>query len=1482
MRRRAIRIGLLVVGVLLLAAVSAAALLVRTNSGRDLLKDEALTRLRASISGDVQIARVASSSNLLRGVTLYGVLVTDPEGGAVLEADSVRASYSLMSLISRKFVSRLSVWSPTMTVRRMPDGTWNVLEAFRRPPAPAQDAQAPDSATASETGIVDTVGTGFRAPTTGGYEVDRLEIFGGTVRIAADGAGEGHRWTVYDSVTTRLDDLRVGAEGSGERGTVERLALIARFEAGDLHVRDLVGRFEREGTTLVLEGERLALPGSEGTGTGTIDWGGAAGPRVDLAIDAERLDFADLGWLPLALPRSGRASGQLRAEMRPEGASWRLSDITATAGDGRARGTIAFETGARFRFTDVSLELAEIDRSVIATWLPADFPVERVPEWVSGTLTVAGSFDDLSLDAALALRTRGVAVPSPLQISGRILGGDAPGARGLRMRSESIAFPALAALLDLDIPLSGRGSFDIELDGQPSEGLQVAGYVSQLGDLGGSTLRIDGRFRRQPDDSWSALGSLGLRPLALSHVDPFLPGAGLKGSAVGEVRFQGELRALRISTDLNTSGGPLAVEAMIDVLRPAAGLTVSGTLDGFDVAAVSDRVPDPTELRGDVALENLRTVGASLTGAARLTLQESRFGSLRIPFLHLSAEAADGILTFDSLRAETSAVVVAGSGSLPLTPEGPPGEVRVAVRTESLGGLRPFLLGDTVIAGDTLNDLERDMLISEGIDPDTLQSAEALQMAGRAEGELVLRGRVDDLTVEGAIRLEEAVYGRIGIEQGTLTLTEFTYPGRRLRGTLVAGRTSVYNREFAESHSDLEWENGRGTLSLGLVQSPTEDVRMRGTFEVTELESTWFMDELTVRLDGERWNLGGPAVVRWGEAGFTLQDVRFIRPGVDGFRLTADGTIPRRGELDLEVSVRRLDMERMSQLFQLEQRAIRGEVDADLRIAGVAAAPIVDASLSSQDFGYEAVDLSDIGGRVRYSDRQLEGELIARHRRVGLLSVSGSFPAEISFSTGFQFGVPDAPVALTVVSDSIPLEHVLGFFPGYDDVEGRLDGRIVVGGTPSDLEPRGELRLVGGAVTLAAFGIRPEGVQGTFALDPEGTVRVEASTAPRNGQSSTVTGTVTLNPISNPAFDLTLSANNFRAVGRRDISGRVTGDVRLTGTYQQPLVEGTLTAEEGVLFIDEFVRSASVVSLFDTTFGAIVPSAERPNRFLQGLRADVTLAVDRNSWLRSQRFNQSMNVELAGEVQLTFDRAQRTLAMFGDLEAIRGTYTTVGRSFAIESGDVTFVGTPGVNPNLAFMASHRARTPQGPLDITATVTGTLLTPVVRLSSGDQALSESDLYGYLLFNRPTSALSRDQQAFIQGATGFAVGTIFSQLGSLLAEDIPIDYLAISTSEFLDQPSVGQGLRSEAAATGVEIGKYFYDDVFVGVLWRPFGPQGAANRDSFSGRIEWRFRPGWALEAFAEDRFLRGSFSGFEQLGFNLSKVWGMFVFRQFGY
>ena len=405
---------------------------------------------------------------------------------------------------------------------------------------------------------------------------------------------------------------------------------------------------------------------------------------------------------------------------------------------------------------------------------------------------------------------------------------------------------------------------------------------------------MDGRFRQTEQERWNGLGSLGLRPLVLAHLEPLFPGAELRGTAVGEVAFQGDLNDLRVDTNLQTSGGTLVLEGRLDALRPANGVTLSGFIEGLDVAALSSRVPEPTLIRGDIALEDVRAVGQTIGGSARLALEGSRFGALTVESLHAAAVARDGILHLDSLDARSSALDVRGSGSLPLTETGPDGEVRIVVGTESLGGLRPFLLGDSVIAADTLTELERDMLVLEGIDPDTLQSTEAVRMAGRADGELVVRGRAGDLSASGLLSLRDAVYSRVSVAEGTLQLDELTYPGRRVRGTLTAGATDVAGRAFSRSDATLNWSGARGSMSVALVQGPDEDVRLRGSFEAGADETTLFLDEFTVRLEGERWNLGGPAIIRWGEDGYRLQNVRFLRPRTERIPSGGRGDRPAR------------------------------------------------------------------------------------------------------------------------------------------------------------------------------------------------------------------------------------------------------------------------------------------------------------------------------------------------------------------------------------------------------------------------------------------------------------------------------------------------------------------------------------------------------------------------------------------------------------
>ena len=94
-------------------------------------------------------------------------------------------------------------------------------------------------------------------------------------------------------------------------------------------------------------------------------------------------------------------------------------------------------------------------------------------------------------------------------------------------------------------------------------------------------------------------------------------------------------------------------------------------------------------------------------------------------------------------------------------------------------------------------------------------------------------------------------------------------------------------------------------------------------------------------------------------------------------------------------------------------------------------------------------------------------------------------------------------------------------------------------------------------------------------------------------------------------------------------------------------------------------------------------------------------------------------------------------------------------------------------------------------------------------------------------------------------------------------------------------LGSGAISEGALAGtvVELGSYIDDDLFLSFLLQPFARSG----DQFAGaRLEWQIDDYWTVEAYIEERFLRGRSLGFQQLDLGTSKVGGFFIFWERGY
>lgn len=269
-----------------------------------------------------------------------------------------------------------------------------------------------------------------------------------------------------------------------------------------------------------------------------------------------------------------------------------------------------------------------------------------------------------------------------------------------------------------------------------------------------------------------------------------------------------------------------------------------------------------------------------------------------------------------------------------------------------------------------------------------------------------------------------------------------------------------------------------------------------------------------------------------------------------------------------------------------------------------------------------------------------------------------------------------------------------------------------------------------------------------------------------------------------------------------------------------------------------------------------------------------------------------MNVEMGGNLIINWNRSTRDLVLTGQLSAIRGTYSLYGRQFQVQQGAVEFVGTPGLNPGLGIQAVTRLRTMQGePLTITATVSGTLQEPRVGLSSDSQPpIAESDLVSYLIFGRPSFALGSGESAVLQrsiGAAGEAfLGVAASQLASAAVQEVGgVDYLAV-TQTSANVAGTASGLGSTVASTQVEAGWYFWEDIFFSLLLRPLvgvGSAGSTAQNRLAGmRAEWQLGDVWTVQGFWEDRFSREQLVGFGDLAFRLSKIFGFFVYRDWGY
>ncbi len=1490
---------------LLLLLGIGAFLLLHSGAGQRLVLRTALNVVNGQIDGTIRVQGIRSPG-LLRGFTLEGLSIVDAEARPFLEADSARVGYGVRGILARRAVLEpVELWSPRVTLETLPGDTLpNAARIFGPDPDELRDEDP--------------------APPNFHLELRRVRIHDGDFLVRAPDV---------DDIRLRGIDARIpraillDPDTPGERVWVDRLAfeltLPGEVAQAPLVLDDFRGEVVRAGTALTLEARTLQLVHSRASGRLALDWEEALALEIDLVADP--FDARDLAWLEPRIPEA-RGRFHLQGEGPLETAVFRLIEVDLTTGRDRVQGRIGVALGPQPRLLDTDVEV-ELWSDLLDPWLEDPLPVEARAR---GSLRLAGALDGLQVEGRVALDDPRRGVPATEgTIEGR-LDLERTRVQGLRLRLDPLRLATLDLFPELEeatgLRLAGEGSLEVEATGGLTDGLDLRAtllHATTGDDLSritaqGRVTQVGETFRLALDTTFDPLDWEGVA----RGTGQSLP---LEGTMAGALRLEGLLTDLTAEGELETEGGPVQVAARLDVTDPARGYRVAGSTEALRLDALLADAPEGSVLSGEFTVSGSGFDPATLVADGTVRARDLRWGPWEAGALALDARAREGRLLLDTLALRSMLGEVDGEGDLALVQAAPEGRLDLRWRLDDLGALRPALVAGMEVDADTLSLFERNLLALEGFEGDEGESP--LPLGGRAEGEVRLEGSLPDLRIAGEVRGEELLWreaearrvhlvlvARGGMDEGEagdaweVEIAE--------EGEEESGGWSLHSIEVQALVEEARWDRfafegvrlaAEGVpeameVTLELDREGEEHYRTAGVVSLGEGAFAYALEELRLDLGDVTWSLAREARIAW-EAGMLRVDSLEIRRPPNGeagrgsgsaggdppeVRIFLDGALDFEGALDLHAEARGVDLGRIFRIAQVESD-LEGFLDLDLRLQGEAAAPLLEGELRMVEVEVAGSRLSRVQGEVAYADESARVRLEVDQNGTRLLTLSGRYPVNLALGE-VETRFPSREVDLQAVIEELPAATLLAPLDVLEEVRGTLSGEVALRGRPDDLRPEGRILLRGGAFSLPEVGLSLSELEGDFAVNPDGVVEVQGSA--RSVGPVELSGTVDLSNLLDPAFDLAIDARGFQAVNRRDMDGRVTGTMQLRGRYQEPRVTGNIRVDQANLFLEEFARTAEVVDLTDPLFfergfleeeasAALRPVLEAArNPFLDNLRVDAELSLPRDVWLRSRE----MNVEIGGDLLVTFDRRSREVLLVGQVEALRGNYNAFGRQFQVRSGTVDFVGTPGINPALNIEAVHRLRQQGGePLDIVATLEGTLLAMRISLSSDAGVnISESDLISYLIFGRPSYALASAESRLLgDAAISAGIGAAAGQLSTLVGQRIGLDFFNITQAQ---DPVAGLGaLSSEGLVdTEVELGQYLSDNVFLALVLRPLRGIGGSQAQIPGARLEWRFTDLWTLNAYLEDRFGREGVFTFGEAGLRVNRIFGLEIFREWGY
>jgi translocation and assembly module TamB len=1484
-KERLIGLPLAIAGAALLSLTLAGMLLTRTDWGREKVRGYALEKLASAIRGRVEIDEVLEG-DLLRQVSLAGVRFLEEDGREFASVDTLIIHYRWSDFLFGDLTfAKATIINPVVSLRSEPGIGWNFEEAFRGPrsDAPAADEQQ--------------TGSGLR------LELQDVAIRSGdvTLLIPWDSAGadsDSVRWHLRDAygelwreirferLNARLSVARVITPPDVSRlFQIVQLNVRATILDDPFEVQQLRADLEVIDNTLSFDVWEGDFPASSVFGQGWVTL--ESDPQYDFTLRGSPIATTDIEWL---LPWMPAGSAELDFNMRTlsDGIALGARNARWQSPEARVRG--GFDMSLRDRpdglaFDTLDLDVETLNTSLITFLTGWESPVGAD---LSGHVALNGPLSNLSVDAGVTIEAETLPEPTRFTALGTVRASHVwrgeLGADDLRLEFDTVRLDLVRALIP-GIEVRGDLTGWAHLDGRLAEGVEIDFAVEQR-DAGLSPIGLQGAGRVASDTSGLLLDvAVHAEPFSFNTLSRYYPVVLFRGDLVGDVRASGPLSALDVEATLTAvAGDSLRAEGTVEV--DDGNVRYAGRVEGRKVRVAPFREGlSQSDIDFRVELVGSGTRWPDLEATGHLEVFSSFVGGVQLDTSFSDLRLAAGRLLIDSAWVVTEFGEMKLSGDLGLAPDSA-GRLAFDIVADSVGGLTPWVYpGYSRLAGPSLlptgeasgADVAAQLEGSAHIWGELVGTIRNPRLAAELEGGGLRLGAwsVDSLEVrdfeiaatEESLRLGGEVSGQ-GVSAGALRLESVAVTGA------VHERSALL--EFAVAADSLSSASGRLRVELG------QDPWLFG------------VDRLDVQLGDASWRLEDAATVRLSSSGALAVDDAVVLSPVG--TVNVGGVINDSGPASFHASATGIELGDLTALWP-GAIDLSGVVTARADLSGRTRAPQISGSFEISDGSLLGIGFSSVSGQVGYQDRVASIDVSMWRGEARLFRMHGTYPLELTLPD-FAIDVPEREIDLTIEGDSVPLNlATLIFGDEIAEPHGYARGRVSVGGTPGNLSLDGPATLIDGGFRVIYSGITYRGLQGQAYFRGQNVELQNLSLGAvplRNGASGgrgEVNGSINLQDVRNPGFDLTISGAELPLYNQLDARFIVSGRAHLGGMYRAPIVNGDLSVVSGVLFMDEIGRQAEIINpyfepiegsfvLLDSLFGLPGAGLRPENPFLDNLTMAVGVDVQHDTWLRSAE----ANVEIAGRLNISRQPGSNEWRIDGTLQAPRGDYRLFNKRFEVSEGTIEFVGVPAMNPNLRIVALYNLRTQKKPIEIRLIIGGTLENMMLQLESDAQPpIPESDLLSYLMFGRPSYEITRstpEERSLLSDVAADVPQAFLGQaLGSLLVGETGVTYIDVSRVNYwggATDSEYQQGVGTAYTATQVEVGWYLAPTVFVSVA------QHLAGTVRPTVRLEWQLDENLTLRGVTQPRFGEAGRLIFEVPGADIQQSIGLFLFYGWSY